>query len=461
MIFIPRQIRTFRALTKIPRIFARQAHYLAVYIVASTILLAQGCIGPFAGRRQVPQLTGPPSLRGEFDSIEATARLTWGQAPRRGFLRYEIQRSDGGDFSLVAQTEAADDTSYVDAKLRADVAYRYRVASYFGGEETEHALLSTVVEGGIHRYVNGWPVGEPEEAFLPTRLAIDSRGVVAVAGAGSGRVVRFDRAGQPLDELTFTTEPLACLAAGALDGPSLALDSEGNLYVIYNVRRDSGRPQAFWSKYNAAGERLWTRPLEGLFARHIAVGDDDQIYVESISQLQQFDRNGERQKQYLVPALLVASLRFWSGRFAALIEPLTLVEGDWQAPRLVLYEGMERATPGLVIGRDPASPQDQGDGLLQRPTDFVVDEASQRSFVVNAGLQRVEVFRDARFSTRWGEEGRRPGQFRFAGETAVIDDIEQGTVIERRVVAGGIARDREGYIYVADTFNNRLQKFQP
>ena len=438
-----------------------QAHNLAIYMVAAAVLLVQGCIGPFAHRQQAPQPTGPPSLRVEFDSVEATARLTWGQAPRRGFLRYEIQRSDGADFLLVAETEAADDTSYSDAKLRANVAYRYRVASYFDGEETEHALLSTVVEGGIHRYVNTWSVGEPGEAFLPTRLVIDSCGVVAVVGAGSGRVVRFDRAGQPLDELTFTTEPLACLAAGSLDGPSLALDSEANLYVIYNVRRDGGRPQAFWSKYDAGGKQLWTHPLEGLFARHIAVGEDGQIFIESISQLQQFDRDGERQKQYLVPALLVSSLRFWSGRFAALIEPLTLIEGDWQAPRLVLYEGMEREMAGLIIGRDPASPQDQGDGLLQRPTDFVVDEVSQRSFVVNAGLQRVEVFCGDRFLTRWGAEGSRAGQFRFAGEATVIDDIEQGTVVERRVVAGGIARDQEGYIYVADTFNNRLQKFQP
>ena len=31
----------------------------------------------------------------------------------------------------------------------------------------------------------------------------------------------------------------------------------------------------------------------------------------------------------------------------------------------------------------------------------------------------------------------------------------------RQVVAGGITRDAEGYLYVADTFNNRIQKFRP
>ena len=93
--------------------------------------------------------------------------------------------------------------------------------------------------------------------------------------------------------------------------------------------------------------------------------------------------------------------------------------------------------------------------------DFIVDEATSRSFVVNAGRNRIEVFRKDRFLTNWGEEGSRIGQFRFAGRTTVIDDMTMGTVTERRVVAGGIARDGEGYIYVADTFNNRIQKFQP
>ena len=32
---------------------------------------------------------------------------------------------------------------------------------------------------------------------------------------------------------------------------------------------------------------------------------------------------------------------------------------------------------------------------------------------------------------------------------------------ERGVVAGGIARDAAGFVYVADTFNDRIQKFQP
>ena len=36
-----------------------------------------------------------------------------------------------------------------------------------------------------------------------------------------------------------------------------------------------------------------------------------------------------------------------------------------------------------------------------------------------------------------------------------------GETAERDVVAGGIVRDGAGFVYVADTFNDRIQKFQP
>ena len=81
--------------------------------------------------------------------------------------------------------------------------------------------------------------------------------------------------------------------------------------------------------------------------------------------------------------------------------------------------------------------------------------------MVNAGQSRIEVFREGKFLTRWGQQGEGAGHFRFSGSHVVIDDISSGTMTERQVVAGGMARDRRGYIYVADTFNNRIQKFQP
>ena len=415
------------------------------------------CVGPFAGKKVPPWLADPPVLKATFSSEEAAAHLVWHPVSSSGFLYGEIQRAAGSEFAAIARVESATDTTYTDGSLLANTQYSYRIVSFYGEDETVHELVSTTAAGGFHRRVASWALAE---GTTPTRLAISRNGTVFVVGAGRGRVERFDRAGRSLDAWVYTTEPLACMETSALDGPALALDDEDHLYVVYNLHRPSQKPEAFWAKFAPDGRLLWTRPLAGLFARHIVV-DSDAIYIESISQLQLFDQAGEQQIQYAIPALLVASLRLWQGRFAALIEPLALRADDWQSPRLVVYDDPQRAAASRVIGRDPKSHQDRGNGLLLRPTDFAVDEAADRAFVVNAGHSRIEVFQRGHYLTRWGEEGEEDDQFRFTGRIQVVVDMATGQEDEREVVAGGIARDAEGFIYVADTFNDRIQKFQP
>jgi len=415
------------------------------------------CAGPRYGRRDHAPI-GPPSLQVTFDSASATARLRWERPDLPDFRRYQVERSSGGEFKVVAQVEGREDTVYEDSDLLGDTAYRYRVVSAYGeADSQEQSLTSVTVEGGIHGFVNTWPLSD---GFLPTRLVVDERGTISVVGAGTGRVERFDRGGNSLGQWEFTSSPLACLETGTLDGPAAALDANGDLYVVYNTLEPDGVPVASWTKFSRDGEILWTAPLATVFARHIAI-DGDQVFVESVSQLQQFTTDGVRQSEYRVPALLVSSLRFWRGAFAALVEPLEISNLGWRAPRLVVYSGVQRAEVQVVMGRDPLSPQDRGAGLLNRPSDFAAAEETARAFVVNSGSSRIEVFREGTYLTRWGREGHQEGAFQFRGSTRVIDDITAGTTRDREVVAGGIARDVQGYVYVADTFNNRIQKFQP
>ena len=425
-----------------------------VFFLAATLV---ACIGPFAGKKVPPWLAAPPVLKATFSSEEAAAHLVWSPVSSANFLYGEIQRSAGSEFTAIARVESAADTTFTDAGLLANTQYRYRVVSFFGEDETVHELGSTTAAGGFHRRVASWALAE---GTAPTRLAISRNGTVFAVGAGAGRVERFDHTGRALEAWVYTTEPLARMETSALDGPALALDDDSHLYVVYNLHRPGQKPAAFWTKFAPDGRLLWTRPLAGLFARHIVI-DGDAIYIESISQLQLFNQAGEQQIQYAIPALLVASLRLWQGRFAALIEPLALRAGDWQAPRLVVYDDPQRAAASRVIGRDPKSPQDRGNGLLLRPTDFAVDEAADRAFVVNAGHSRIEVFQRGHYLTRWGAAGEGDDQFRFTGRIQVVVDMATGEEGEREVAAGGIARDAEGFIYVADTFNDRIQKFQP
>ncbi len=425
-----------------------------IFFVA-TVLVA--CVGPFAGHQVPPWLAAPPVLKATFSADEAAAHLVWSPVSSAGFLYGEIQRTTGREFAAIAHLESATDTTFTDGGLLANTEYSYRVVNFFGADETVHQLASTTATGGFYRRVASWTL---DQGTAPTRLAINRNGTVFAVGVGSGRVERFDRSGHALEAWVYTTEPLARMETSALDGPALAFDDQDQLYVVYNLHRSGEKPAAFWAKFAPDGRLLWTRPLAGLFARHIVI-NGDAIYIESISQLQLFNQAGERQIQYAIPALLVASLRLWQGRFAALIEPLALRADDWQAPRLVVYDDPQRAAAGRVIGRDPKSHQDRGNGLLLRPTDFAVDEAADRAFVVNAGHSRIEVFQRGAYLTRWGEQGGGADQFRFTGRIRVVVDMATGEEDQREVVAGGIARDAEGFIYVADTFNDRIQKFQP
>ena len=291
-------------------------------------------------------------------------------------------------------------------------------------------------------------------------MVIDGNGTLYVVGVGTNIVERYDHRGHALGGWQFSSGVNACLETGTLDGPGIALDRHGNLYITHNQLRQGQSPRSLWSKFDSSGRHLWTKDLQGIFARHIAILGDE-VYIESISHLQRYNTDGEVRVQYSVPPLLVSSLRFWKGDFAALVEPLSVVDVGWQSPRLVIYGGAERQEIETVFGRDPLSETDRGAGLLRRPSDFAVHEESDRVFIVNAGYGRIEVFIGGRYLTRWGRRHPDELAFGFAGTTTGIDDMASGTIHEREVIAGGIALNRQGYIYVADTFKNRIQKFRP
>ncbi|MBI2501607.1 MAG: hypothetical protein HYW07_00035 [Candidatus Latescibacteria bacterium] len=418
------------------------------------------CACAAAGGRSGPAVEAPV-LQVEFDSSTASAHLRWNQAPDRLFIAYEVQRAagEGQEFSSIVRIESATETTAVDSGLAADTPYHYRLLLHCSRPGRASRILpSAEVQGGIHRLMNTWRL---PSGFLPTRLAVDGQGVVYVVGAGAARVERFDRAGHALGSWGLDAGPLACLEAASLETPALAVDRFNNLYITYNVLEKGKAPRTQWTKFDGRGRRIWTHPLEGIFARNIAVDPEGQVFIEGLNQLYQFGTDGAPVTHYPLPALPASSLHFWNDHFAVLVYPHLFTDSEWQAPRLVAYSGPGREEAVMIMGRDPVSPEDSGGGLLQRPLDFAVDESSSRAFVVDAGYSCIAVFRHSRFLTSWGKAGHEEGAFRFSGTAEVVEDLLTSATAQRQVVAGGITRDQEGYLYVADTFNNRIQKFQP
>ena len=96
-----------------------------------------------------------------------------------------------------------------------------------------------------------------------------------------------------------------------------------------------------------------------------------------------------------------------------------------------------------------------GEGSGQGPGEFVyplsMDRAPDgRIYVLDAGNARIQTFDEAgRFITGWGTKGDSDDQFDFGSGRKSTD------------LSGSIAVDDDGFIYVADVGNRRIQKFAP
>ena len=76
-----------------------------------------------------------------------------------------------------------------------------------------------------------------------------------------------------------------------------------------------------------------------------------------------------------------------------------------------------------------------------------------RMYVLDAGNARIAVFdKEGAYITQWGAPGSNAGEFDFGDGVPISQSLN---------FAGSIAVDDEGFIYVADVFNKRIQKFAP
>ncbi len=95
-------------------------------------------------------------------------------------------------------------------------------------------------------------------------------------------------------------------------------------------------------------------------------------------------------------------------------------------------------------------PIGSGDGEFIFPLSFDIGPDG-RFFMVDAGNRRIQVIdRDGNHLTSWGRKGNGDGEFDFG------DGLS-----ESGFFAGNVAVDDDGFIYVADVGNKRIQKFAP
>lgn len=164
---------------------------------------------------------------------------------------------------------------------------------------------------------------------------------------------------------------------------------------IGDILRDPERRQRVWNV-------IWRREFE-----------------KPLNQWPHVDRFAMYVRKDLVP-------RFW--QYSAMDPAGAEIKDEYTEKAISL-------TSNLTMGGN----QGADAGQLNQPKDVAVD-ADGNTYVVDFGNHRVQVFApDGEFLRQWGGEGDGQGQFREPW---------------------GIAVDQErGFVYVADTWNHRIQKF--
>jgi len=115
----------------------------------------------------------------------------------------------------------------------------------------------------------------------------------------------------------------------------------------------------------------------------------------------------------------------------------------WLNPKLNFP--IDGAETSVVLGKGLGGT----DGYLSLPLSIDRDPEGQY-YVLDAGNARIQVFdAEGEYLTQWGTRGKDPGQFDF------------GAGHDLGKFAGSLCVDNDGYIYVADVGNRRIQKFAP
>ena len=197
---------------------------------------------------------------------------------------------------------------------------------------------------------------------------------------------------------------------------------------------------------------LWIEEREGLPRWGSMAVVEDFVAFTSDQQLRTISANGDLRQSEQVSAA-TCDMRVWESggdwqMALCLPDEHRVLVGNlgvstWLDPRLNFP--IDGAKSSVVLGKGVGL----ADGYLLLP--LSIDRGLDgRYYVLDAGNGRIQVFdAEGEYLTQWGTRGKGPGQFNF------------GSGYDLGKYAGSLCVDDAGYIYVADVFNQRIQKFAP
>lgn len=343
------------------------------------------------------------------------------------------------------------------ASLRTDTTgYVYVAVTYLN-----QARIEKYDSNG--NFVLSWgSKGQADGQFdMPSGIATDSLGYVYVSESHNRRIQKFDSNG------TFVTKWLGLGPGnGNFNQPyGVASDSAGNVYV---ADRENARTQKFDSNGNFLV--TWGTYGEGngqfIYPSDVAIDSNDNVYVADQSRVQKFDSNGNFISKWGSYGSGAGQFMFPEGiavdRFGNVYVADTYNHrvqkfdsqgnfltswGSWGSlnGQFVSPTGISVDSSGNVYVADTGNNRIQkfdanGNFLLKWGLSQVntVEVDGFDNVYATADSMALEIASNGTLLTRWGSNGSGDGQFSHPH---------------------GMAVDRFGNIYVADTGNNRIEKF--
>ncbi len=305
----------------------------------------------------------------------------------------------------------------------------------------------------------------------PKGVAVDASGNVYVAEQGNSRIQKFDGTGtflrmwgwgvdtgaSALEVCTSATLPCQAGSMGSGDGElnytnGVAVDSAGNVYV---VAPESDRIQ----KFDSDGTFLTNWGSEGSgdgqlnYPKGVAVDSSGNVYVADANnnRIEKFNGTGTFLARWGVPP---PDGQFLSPTGVAVDSSANVYVADSGNVRIQKFD-----STGSFLSKWGAF--GSGGGQFSAVGDVAVD-ASGNVYATDGANHRIQKFDSAGTFLRmwgWGVDTGAEALEVCTSATFPCQSGSSGTGDGQFNVPSGVAVDAVGNVYVADTVNNRIQKF--
>lgn len=402
------------------------------YVYGVSVVNAAGLESPSNTMEIFFSFESPQLLQVAFASGTASAALSWNRA-MSGFARYAIQRQVEGreGVSIVYNSNSIDDTTFTDRGLEGNTEYRYTLVTR---STTGRELEGTPVGGKFHALLREWSV--PTQ--MTGGIAVDPENRVYASSTNPNQIYQFTSQGELLGQ--FPIDPLNsdCISL------FLSADDHGMYAVVLDLEIGAGYVNAF----DTMGERRFRWPsVASRLLWGTVVSPDGYLWVA------QSNSQNETSTLYALDVTtgepidaLELQMQIQNGISISDHVGVAVVPSGDEAG----FGIFDRFT-GEILRKVGSPGSGKGEFNFSVASAFGVDG---RLYIVDGGNGRIQVFRDGEYLTMWGQNGDAPGSFEFSGPSP----FGAGGFT---YILAGIAVDSRGEIYVADTFNNRIQVFEP